>query len=682
MTAHFPRWRLRLLSIFATLVVCVLFYRIVQIQIVRHRVYYKRAMSQWHEKVARPARRGSIFDRNGVPLAVTHRTYTLGVTPGQFVKDAEAVEYISGLVGRSKRKLRASLTKNRVYVPLGRDFHLTQEQVEKISSFRSVRLDQNQDRLYPFDAMPSQLLGRVDCDGRGAGGIELAFQGILGGRDGWLLANRNARDSTYHPVNAPGKKPLNGNDIYLTIDSRIQSVVDFELEQAVERCGAAGGAVIVIDPASGDILALSERISGQRSLDLRRPQEIALYSASCIYEPGSTFKLITDSYLLEKGRVDPYDVFYGEKGEAEFDFGVFRDDHPSEWLTFKETFVYSSNICTIKAVKDSDPHDFYSYILSFGFGGRTGVNLPAESKGTLRKPSEWSARSLPSISIGHEIGVTPLQMVMAYCALANDGGLPVPRIALEARDEKGRTVKEFPPVIVRRVFSKKTAGTLKDFCREVVAKGTGVKAAVKGIAVAGKTGTSQKAGQGGYQPGKYVASFVGFAPFDEPKIVCLVVLDEPAYPYYWGGESSAIVFSKIVEGINLTTDLLFEGTDWEVAVGCGGGKRIEVPSFLRLKPRDAMKLAASCGLQIHCSPDSGIVYSQIPDPGTLTEGGKEVRLLFRPNTVSGSGKVRVPDLMGLSIREARRLLIACGLRSRLRGYGNVEKQSPSPGRLI
>jgi hypothetical protein len=392
--------------------------------------------------------------------------------------------------------------------------------------------------------------------------------------------------------------------------------------------------------------------------------------------------LITDSYLLERGDVGPYDVFYGENGKAEFSFGTFRDDHPYDWLTFKESFVKSSNICTIKAIKDSDPGDFYTHILGFGFGGKTGINLPAESGGTLSSPAEWSARSLPSISIGHEIGVTVLQMAMAYCALTNGGELIVPRIALEARDEKGRLIKEYPPVTVRRVLSYETALTLKEFCREVVTKGTGKKAAVRGLPVAGKTGTSQKSDGSGYIRGKYVTSFFGFAPVKQPKVVCLVLLDEPEYPYYWGGESAAVVFSRIIEGIHLATDLLFQNTDEEVSLATDRENTVKVPSFLRLTHGEAMELASRHHLCIQSSSGGGVVYSQIPDPGSLVRKGDKIALLLRSVPAADGGSVRVPDLGGLTIREARRLLLACGLRCLVRGYGIVERQNPEAGSYV
>ena len=684
MSELFPRHRLSVVSIAVTVMIGVVIWRLIDIQIIDHERYRAKANRQQYVRHSIPARRGNIFDRNGYPLAVTHWTYTIGVTPRSFpTHDRKAVACLADACDMSKKELHRRLVRDEAYVALGRDLHLTEDQVSKLSSLSGVAIDPNHDRLYPYEAMPPQLLGAINAGGSGTAGVELAFQSTLAGEDGWILVSQLPGDPRgFQPVNAPGRRPRDGNDLYLTIDTRIQSIVDFELEQAVTRFGAAGGIAIVVEPTTGDVLALSEKPVREIARAASLVDGFALRSMNCIYEPGSTFKLITDSYLLESGKVGPYDVFFGENGEAHFDFGTIHDAHEYGWLTFKESFVLSSNICTIKAALSANASDFYRYMLRFGFGGRTGVDLPAESRGTLREPGAWSARSLPSIAIGHEIGVTALQMAMAYCALANGGNLLVPRVALEARDMKGDVVERFSPATVRRVLTDRTAKTMQDFCKEVVLKGTGTKAAVNGIEVAGKTGTSQKAIDGAYQKGKYVASFIGFAPASAPRVVCLVVLDEPDSHSYYGGESSAIVFSKIIEGINLSTDLFYNAGTANIAMDDDGAGRKRVPSFLRLTSEAAIDRAAECGLVVQCPRVKGIVYSQNPDPGTYVGPRDEVKLMVRVEQSKPEAAESVPDVAGLSIREARRLLLGCGLDCVVRGFGIVERQEPAAGSLV
>ena len=684
MSEPYPRRRLSALSIAVTVIVGILVYRLVDLQIIDHESYVARAKRQWYRRHLLPARRGNIFDRNGFPLAVTRWTYTIGVTPKHFpADDKTAVARLADACDLSKKELRRKLAKDKTYILLGKDRHLTEDQVSQLARLAGVRLDTSHDRLYPYDAMPPQLVGAIRADGKGIAGVELAFQGMLAGEDGWLLESQLSGDRKgFQPVNAPGRKPRNGNDLYLTIDTRIQTVVDFELEAAIERYGAAGGMALVVEPATGDVLAISEQPRREVSQSAKAADAFALRSINCIYEPGSTFKLVTDSYLLETGKVDPYDAFFGENGKAEFEFGTFHDEHEFGWLSFKESFVHSSNICTIKAALGASPADFYRYILRLGFGGRTGIDLPAESRGTLREPRLWSARSLPSIAIGHEIGVTPIQMAMVYAALANGGRLLAPRIALEERDARNSVIQKFPIVTVRKAFSDRTSETMRDFCTEVVLKGTGKKASVNGVAVAGKTGTSQKVIDGTYRSGKYVVSFIGFAPANDPRIVCIVVLDEPVYPYYWGGESSAIVFGKIVEGVNLSTDLFCDAASANIAAkGKSKGSR-RVPNFLRLSTDEAIDLASSRGVKVQCPDVKGVVFSQTPDPGTLVDRREEVKLMVRDARTETEQSLNVPDVAGLSIREARRLLLSCGLDCVVRGFGIVERQDPPAGAIL
>lgn len=679
MTRHVTTWRLRLLSLCAAAIVCLLLYRLVQIQIIRHVHYRNRGDGQWYERVTWSARRGSILDRNGMPLSVSARTWAVGITPSVFPGDEKTIGEFSRTAGVPAGAVRRAMRRDEAYVPLARDRRFETETIEKLAAIPGVKLDPSPDRIHPCGAGVPDLVGRVNGEGRGVSGVEQSFDSLLSGEDGWILVYKDARRRTVEQMNAPGRKPVDGLDIYLTIDSRIQSIVDFELERAVEEYRAIAGISIVLDPATGDIIALSEK----RREGCTDRAGRGLMSVSCIYEPGSTFKLVTDAYLLERGLVDPYDVFDTEGGEYEFPFGTFRDDHREDaWYSFKESFVNSSNVCTIKAVMGTDSRDFHRWLLDFGFGNWTGVDLPAESRGTLREPADWSQRSLPSIAIGQEIGVTALQMVLAYGALANDGVLVSPRIALRAVDGGGTKVLETGPLAVRRIFSEETARLMRDFCVDVVKKGTGRKAAVTGITVAGKTGTAQKAEGGRYVEKRYVASFIGFCPADDPRLVCLVLLDEPAYPHWWGGESAAIAFRRIIGGVNLATDMLCRSADGEVALGEARGKTVETPSFLRLTGKDAIRLASNSGLHLSgAGEDRWTVWSQSPDPGTPIRRGGEVRLLYR-SPEPEAGETAVPDCRGLSIREARRLLIACGLESSIDGSGEVRRQSPRPGSRV
>ena len=679
MSVKVSEWRLKLVSILSILILCAITARLFQVQVLRHRYYQKRADLQWKHKKIWPAKRGAIYDRNGVPLAVTYMTYTVGVTPKDFPRNnKEKLNTLSKITGIKPIALRKKLARDCPYIPLARDLNLTESDVNALSSMSGIRLDPNHDRLYLSNAVPRQLVGSVDYKDSGVSGIEKSFDRYLKGDDGWFFEYRGGGRKRYRLLNAPYQRPKDGSNLVLTIDERVQKIVDYELDQGVKRYGARYGVAIVVDPSTGYIIALSERAGEKGEME----KLDSSYSVSCIYEPGSTFKLITDSFLLEKGKVAPDDSFYAENGKASFDFGVFHDDHEYGWLSFKESFVLSSNICTIKASMYSDPYEFYNYILKFGFGAKSGVMLPAESRGMLAHPKSWSRRTLPSISIGHEIGVTPIQMAMAYCTLANGGRLVVPQLALRVEDGAGGIVKRFKPIKVRRVFSKRTAALMKDFCRDVVLKGTGKKAAVKGLEVAGKTGTSQKSDGRRYMPDKYVASFAGFVPVNKPKMVCLVMLDEPRFPYIYGGESSAVIFSRIVEGINMTTDILDVYPEGSIALDYGKDRTAEVPSFMRLSKSEAFAMGEAIGLTVQCEGENGFVYSQKPDPGTVVSKGSTVTLRLHTEKKGEGMLVAVPDVRNMSLRKARRLIIGAGLKCRFEGFGSVKIQRPRPGRKV
>ncbi len=672
MIRKLSRGRLRFIVVFLSAVVAVIVFRIVKVQIIQHEKYKNIAKQQWHNKLKISAKRGKILDRRGRPLAVTYCTYTLGVTPRDLPEKKEVIEYIAKLADSTPSQIRGLLTKDEDYILIKKGLRLSAGQLSKLYLLPGVRLDSVHKRLMPLQAIDKNFIGVVNHKQKAVGGIESAFNDVLTGRDGWVVVNRDARNGPFRPIDAPHREAVNGRDIYLTIDSNIQTIVNFELKKAVRKYGAEGGVIIVADPSNGDILALSEYFSDKH--------KHSLYSTSCYYEPGSTFKLITDAYLLNTGKVAPYDAFYGEEGKAKFEFGVFRDDHPHGWLTFRESFVFSSNICTIKALSKSCREEFYRYILKMGFGEKTGVDLPVESEGFLREPQEWSRRSLASIAIGQEIGVTPLQILSAYCALANGGELYVPRVALKIRGEDG-WIEEIPRVKVRRAFPPKISNTIKDFCRDVVREGTGGRASTEMVSVGGKTGTAQKAGRNGYLRNKYISSFIGFAPVENPQVACLVLFDEPDYPYTYGGLSAAPVFNRVIESICLTTDYITQDSGKMLALGEGEDQKIKTPCFYRMTSSEAYRMASRSGIGVRCSDDKGRVYSQIPGPGTLVETGTEITLLFREKQ-SGERKSRVPDLRGLTLRKARRILIECGFESTISGFGIVERQNPGPGNLL
>ncbi|MCH7549916.1 MAG: PASTA domain-containing protein, partial [Candidatus Krumholzibacteriota bacterium] len=391
---------------------------------------------------------------------------------------------------------------------------------------------------------------------------------------------------------------------------------------------------------------------------------------------GSTFKIVTAGGLIETHSVAVSDSFDAENGSADLGYGRFRDTHPHGMLTFAEAFCVSSNIVMAKASRELDAEEFYRFVRLFGFGARTGVRMFGESAGSVPAVAQWSLRTQSTMAFGQEIAVTPLQMLNAMAAIANDGVMLVPRFVLGVLDKREK-VSPPDPVKIRRVVSKRTARVLKEMCRQVVVEGTGTAAAMGFLDVSGKTGTAQKASSNGYLHNKYVASFVGFAPSENPKIVCLVILDEPNWAGRYGGTSAAPVFARVCRAIANTTRIF----DAELAHDAFVAREdprpdSTTPNFLRMERSAALEYARTLGANVLCQGESGRVVDQVPDPDVPMDRDDVVRL-FVSNGDAIPGEV--PDLVGMSIREARRVATRLGLRTRFVGTGWVREQTPAPG---
>ncbi|MGD8414505.1 MAG: penicillin-binding transpeptidase domain-containing protein, partial [Candidatus Latescibacterota bacterium] len=379
-------------------------------------------------------------------------------------------------------------------------------------------------------------------------------------------------------------------------------------------------------------------------------------------------------------RVSPSDTFDAENGRARVGKAVIRDPHPHSRISFEDAFAYSSNIAFYKLAQFLDDDEFFKYIKLFGFGEKTGIELLGESPGTVARPEDWSGRSKGTIAFGQEIAVTPLQMIATFAVAANDGEMVLPRLIKGIANESTGDVSKTKPVKVRRVVRRATARTLMDFCRRAVVKGTGEKASVDFMEVSGKTGTSQKASShGGYLPGKYVSSFIGFAPHDDPRILCLIMLDEPKYGSRFGGVSCAPEFAAMCQQIANATGV-FDGTLTAAAVPAPPVKAgdYRAPNFIRMERSAALEYAREMDCNALCQGDQGRVIAQSPGPGALMSRDDVVRLVVSDG--SDSGRRITPDLRGLPVRKAKIVAARHGLSCTLVGSGIVKSQSPAPGR--
>jgi stage V sporulation protein D (sporulation-specific penicillin-binding protein) len=563
-----------------------------------------------------------------------------------------------------------------------RQWTLSDNARAEIKALRGVEVHWEADRVYPFGATAAKIVGFVGHDSKGMAGVEAAFDETLAGEPGWEEVQRDGAYRSRGYYTYAEEKPLDGKHVILTIDAGLQEIAELELERAINSTGAKSGALIVLSPKTGEILSLAEAPSAT-SRDARDLVDSlwTVRSVSYIYEPGSTFKLVTAAALLETSKVHSFDVFDAENGRANIGAAVISDSHPYGHLTFREGYVLSSNIVMAKASLNLKPREFFKFVRLFGFGAKTGVQLLGESPGRVAPVDQWSKRTQITMAFGQEIAVTPLQMANAFAAVANDGVLMVPRVIKSVVDENTGAIETFEPVKTRRVVSKDVARRLRNFCRSVVEEGTGTNAALGYIKLSGKTGTAEKASKtGGYAANKFIASFIGFAPYENPQIVCLVMLDEPSYYNRFGGVSAAPVFSRMIQAIAnsssmfdqvLPTDVLEDGATDD------SGSFI-TPNFLRLDRGRAMERARELELNVLCKGEGGEVVAQDPDPGVAMQRDEVLRL-YLSKSASGKPRRTTPDLRGLPLRVAKRRAVEAGLRCKVVGRGVVSSQDPSPG---
>ena len=490
--------------------------------------------------------RGAIRDRNSKPLAFNVPSDSLYGSPRQIKNKEKVIAGLKEILGLSESYLKSRLGRDKAFVWIARK--ISSEQVERIKELKYPGLGfiRESKRCYPNKNLASHGIGFAGLDNTGLEGLELLYDGYLKGSNGWAQVLRDARQNTLFWEKIA--LPKDGHEIVLTIDEFIQFVAERELERAYKTFRAKGASVIVMDPKTGEILAMANR----PTYDPNRPQAAALDSRrnralSDMFEPGSVFKIVTASAALEEEKFNESNRFFCENGSYRVANHILHDHHPHGWLTFSQVIAESSNIGTTKIAQALGGDAVYKYANLFGFGKKLGVDLPGEISGVLKETRNWSKTSIGAVPIGQEVGVTALQLVSAISVIANGGLLMKPFIVKEIRNSDGQTVKEFPAQEMRRVISPRTAKRIKDILVMVTEEGTGQLAKVSDFKVAGKTGTSQKLEpNGAYSHSKHIASFIGFAPADDPLIAVVVTVDEPR-PYYFGGVVSAPVFKRIAQ---------------------------------------------------------------------------------------------------------------------------------------
>lgn len=635
--------------------------RLAYLQTSQHEWLSRRARVQQLEVEPQTAVRGLILDRQGKELARSVSVDSFFAEPKEIENADEAAASLARVLNIDAVSLAARLKEGkeakRGFVWIARKVEVEAARAVRELKIKGVHSVEEQKRRYPNGALAAHVVGFVGLDDRGLAGVEQIYNASLKGEAGRHVTHEDARRKAFESA---GSDPQDGRTIVLTIDQTVQYIVERELAAVVERTHAKSAAAVVLDPSTGEILALANapafdpNMAAGVSAEARRNDAL-----QNIYEPGSTFKVVAFSGSLEEKLVKP-DTRIECPGSISLPGRVVHD-HAHGNLTITEALAKSSNVAAIKLGQKLGNDRLYDYMRRFGFGSKTGVELPGETGGLVRPVSKWQPGSIGSIPIGHEVGVTPLQMAAAYAAIANDGLRVAPHVVREVRDEEGKVVERTQPES-HRVVSAETARTIRGMLEMVTLKGTARAAQLEGYTAAGKTGTAQKIDPKtrAYSATKYVASFVGFAPVEKPAAVIIVVIDEPVGAHQ-GGQVAAPVFSEIANQILPYLDVMPDlSPDAKTPAG-----------QLAARPVDVTKEVESDAVEEFHLPE--IVQSR------KTAGGEIREVVY---AAAGERALLMPDLRGRSVRDVARVCAQLGLELETRGDGRAVRQTPAVGAAV
>ncbi len=612
--------------------------RLGQLQIVRGEAHRETQLAQSAMWDSLPAARGSILDRNGELLATADTRHKVYVPVGDLsVSKEDAIEAVANVVEVLPERRRAVEAATRGWPLIAND--ITDEERLRLEAVlgRNVRFEDHSARAYPAGSVGRRLIGTVGVEGNGRTGLEFHLDELLRGVAGRVEVRADGLNNTYRPPGAEIVEPLSGHQVVLTIDAKLQRIAENALASALTETGAQAGDIVLLDPRTGELLAVAtERNDGP-------PDQVPAFADP--YEPGSTLKTFLLASLLNEGLVSVDEMIDVEGGVLRTGHRTITDVHGYDRLSVRDVIANSSNVGAAKLAERLEASVQHKYLRDFGFGMRTQLGYLTESPGRLERPEQWTALSPASHALGYEISTTSLQLAAAYGAIANGGVLMQPILVREIRDAEGRTVQGFEPRTVRQVIRPEVASEVARILEDVVRDGTGSRAQMGTIAVAGKTGTAKLALNGGYAPGRYRASFVGFAPADDPRVVILTRLEDPTVGSYYGGAIAAPTSQATLQAA-LATD---------------GG---------RIDPRL-------------------VVQDATPRPwhGRPSESGRSGPFIFAVDGAGGSSPQRVeedemvmlPNLFGLSPRSAAARLYELGFDVSWEGQETVHEQSPAAG---
>jgi len=548
------KFRYGIIYFFIALCISALMLRLLYLQVIKHSFYEIKSKKQVEKVMRIPPTRGTIYDRHNRPLALTHMAYSVNANPSEVTNNERTATILADVLGIDKEKILAKLAKENQFAWIERKITEEKYDILKKYDLTGIYFFKDEVRVYPNGILASDIIGFSGIDNQGLSGLEFKYDPVLKGQEGKLLFHGDPRRNRL--ITSPVRtliEPQDGQSIITTLDTVIQFFTEKYLREGAERVNAESAQAIVMDPNTGDILAMAD----YPQFDPNKWTEVSIKvrKNSCIsdvFEPGSIFKIFTMAAAIEENLVTSQTVFIVPETLTLYNKTIKeahgRKPGESSRKTVSDILEQSLNVGTSLIATKMGKAQLHQHISALGFGKSTGVELPGESKGLFRHPKFWSGVDIATVSFGQGIGITPIQMVTATSIIANGGIHIKPRIVQYTISKNGKTLKGIPQSSKGRIFKKSAMKQVRDMMISTVERGTGVPAQIKGFAVGGKTGTAQKAKENGigYESGKYIASFVGFFPDPHPKAVILVAVNSPQ-GYYYGSQVAAPIFKKIAD---------------------------------------------------------------------------------------------------------------------------------------
>lgn len=671
------KFRLGIILVLTIAAFAVISVRLVHLQVIKHSEYSDRVDKQSQREIPIPASRGVLYDRNGNIVVNNIRLSSIYCNPKNNAELKESAAYIEKLFnmpkGTAKKEYKLAINRFRWI-----DRQIDDKLADRIAKTApdGIYLRNEVQRDYPFGSIGKQILGFTNIDCRGQSGFEYAYDSVMAGQPGYADYRRDGLQNIYRVHEKALVKPIPGKSMLLSIDWALQEIVEEELRNGVEKYNANSAMAVFVNNSNGEILAMAHFDPNEKNPD----KPMRLRPVTDQLEPGSIFKILTAAGVLDEGLVNFRDTIWCDTGKWKVDGRILHDDKKLEWLTFRQIIELSSNIGIGKYCIQLGGDNLYSTLKKFGLGEKPGLGWPGETRGSIYKPEKWSDYTIASLSMGHAVAVSPLQMTMAVAAIANGGKLYRPHIIIGEVDENGNVINKTKPELVATVAEEKTCDSLRAFMIGVVEHGTAEKAQSDMVAVAGKTGTAQipKKDGRGYEWGKFNASFAGFFPAENPLITGLVIYENPQ-PVHYGGWTSGPTFTRIAERYtNLNPDL-FTISDRLIAESSDKFENTRViPELLGYGYDQALARAKENGFELRANMTEGNVVWQFPSPDRLAFEDDVIIVALR----NEDNEIRMADLKGLSIREVSAFLQLAGINYKVKGNGRVVSQSVKPGEIL